>query len=106
MTVVLQHQYWDLAVGDDAFSVTLRFGGAPERLHVPFAALTAFVDPAAEFGLRFDRPAEATVVTEKKEGATAEDSGDSVSDGETRAGNVVDIRTFRRPDEDEPEPAG
>ena len=53
MTVVLQHQYWDLAVGDDAFSVTLRFGGAPERLHIPFAALTAFADPAAEFGLRF-----------------------------------------------------
>jgi hypothetical protein len=106
MTVVLQHQYWDLAVGDDAFSVTLRFGGAPERLHVPFAALTAFVDPAAEFGLRFDRPAEATVIQEKKEGATGEDSGDSVSDGETRAGNVVDIRAFRRPDDDEPEPAG
>mgnify|MGYP003392230802 CR=1 FL=1 len=39
MTIVLQHQYRDLAVGEDAFSVTLRFGGAPERLHVPFAAL-------------------------------------------------------------------
>ena len=44
-----------LAVGEDAFSVTLRFGGAPERLHVPFATLTAFADPAAEFGLRSAR---------------------------------------------------
>ena len=104
MTVVLQHKYWDLAVGDDAFSVTLRFGGVPERLHVPFAALTAFADPAAEFGLRFDRPGEATVVTEKKGGATGEETGDEK--GEPRAGNVVDIRAFRRPDEGGPEPAG
>jgi hypothetical protein len=106
MTVVLQHQYWDLAVGDDAFSVTLRFGGAPERLHVPFAALTAFADPAAEFGLRFDRPGEATVVKDKKDEVTGEENGNNVSDGEPRAGNVVDIRSFRRPEEDEPTPAG
>ena len=106
MTVVLQHQYWDLAVGDDAFSVTLRFGGAPERLHVPFAALTAFADPAAEFGLRFDRPGEATVVTEKKDRETGDENGDNEADGEPRTGNVVDIRAFRRPEEEEPEPAG
>jgi uncharacterized protein len=56
MTIVLQHQFWSLEVGDDAFSVTLRFGGAPERLTVPFEALTAFVDPAANFGLRLDAP--------------------------------------------------
>ena len=106
MTVVLQHQYWDLAVGDDAFSVTLRFGGAPERLHVPFAALTAFADPAAEFGLRFDRPGEATVVTGREEEGVGEDVAQA--EGETRAGNVVDIRAFRRPEdqEEEPEPAG
>ena len=80
MTVVLQHQYWDLAVGDDAFSVTLRFGGVPERLHVPFAALTAFADPAAEFGLRFDRPGEATVVQEKKEGAARTEADDNAAE--------------------------
>jgi hypothetical protein len=106
MTVVLQRQYWDLAVGDDAFSVTLRFGGAPERLHVPFAALTAFADPAAEFGLRFDRPGEATVVKEKKDGGTGDETGDNEADGEPRTGNVVDIRAFRRSEEEEPEPAG
>ncbi len=108
MTVVLQHQYWDLAVGDDAFSVTLRFGGAPDRLHVPFAALTAFVDRGAEFGLQFDHPGEAKVVKEKKEGEPGEESGDNEAEGEERAGNVVDIRAFRRPEEheEEPEPAG
>jgi len=54
MTVILQNQYWDLAVGPESFAVSLSFNGARERLTVPFAALTAFVDPSAEFGLRFD----------------------------------------------------
>jgi hypothetical protein len=109
MTVVLQHQYWDLAVGDDAFSVTLRFGGVPERLHVPFASLTAFADPAAEFGLRFDHPGEARVIQEPgKEPTTGEEAAD---EGGPRPRNVVDIRAFRRPEErsreeEEPEPAG
>jgi hypothetical protein len=108
MTVVLQHQYWDLAVGDDAFSVTLRFGGAPERLHVPFAALTAFADPAAEFGLRFDRPGEANVVKGGVKKGADEDAGEAEVEEEARSGNVVDIRAFRRPEEkqEEPEPAG
>jgi hypothetical protein len=90
MTIVLEHQFWDLAVGEDAFSVTLRFGGAPERLHVPFAALVSFADPGAEFGLRFEAVSEA--------GATEPDAGRvAVSATETASGNVVDIRAFRRP---------
>lgn len=54
MTIVLQHMFWDLAIDDERFSVTLRFGGAPEHVEVPFDALTAFADPSAHFGLRFD----------------------------------------------------
>jgi len=54
MTVVLQHQYWDLEVDDEAFSVGLTFSGRPEHIRIPFQALTAFIDPFAEFGLRFD----------------------------------------------------
>jgi hypothetical protein len=54
MTIVLQNQFWDLQVDDEAFSVSLTFGGARQRLTVPFLALTAFADPSAEFGLRFD----------------------------------------------------
>ncbi len=53
MTVVLQHQYWDLVVGEEAFEITLRFGGSYERLRVPFDAVTAFVDPSVPFGLDF-----------------------------------------------------
>ncbi len=54
MTIVLQHQFWDLAVGDEAFEVGLSFGGVPERLAVPFDAVTAFFDPAVQFGFQFE----------------------------------------------------
>jgi hypothetical protein len=97
MTIVLQHQYRDLAVGEEAFSVTLRFGGAPERLHVPFAALVAFADPPAQFGLRFD--AGEGAAPPEPPGAEAEPAAAGVErpgpTGEA-GGNVVDIRAFRR----------
>jgi hypothetical protein len=54
VTIVLQNQYWDLEVTAEAFSVTLNFNAVRHRLTVPFAALTAFFDPAAEFALRFE----------------------------------------------------
>ena len=53
MTIVLQHQFWDLKVGPDAFEVGLSFGGMPERLNIPFAAITSFVDPSVQFALQF-----------------------------------------------------
>lgn len=53
-TIILQHQFWSLAVDDDAFSVVLSFGGRRHRLFIPFAALTAFADPSSAFTLRFD----------------------------------------------------
>jgi hypothetical protein len=56
MTIVLQHQYWDLAPGDAFFSVTLKFGGQPKRLSVPYAAVTRFYDPSVQFALQFAAP--------------------------------------------------
>ncbi len=53
MTIVLENQFWGLEISDQGFSVTLSFGGRQERLVVPFAALTAFVDPSVKFGLQF-----------------------------------------------------
>ena len=53
MTIVLQHQYWDLAIRPDSFTVTLSFNKRPERLVIPFAAMTAFADPSIKFGLQF-----------------------------------------------------
>ncbi|SON56421.1 Stringent starvation protein B [Hartmannibacter diazotrophicus] len=56
MTIVLQHQFWDLVVTENAFEVGLTFGGVHERLHVPFSALKGFFDPSVEFGIRFEVP--------------------------------------------------
>ncbi len=53
MTIVLQHQFGELEVGEERFAVTLRFGGAWERVEVPFAALASFLDPSVPFGLDF-----------------------------------------------------
>jgi len=75
MTIVLQHQFWDLAVGEDAFEVGLSFGGAPERITVPFDAVTAFFDPAVQFGLQFE-----TVESQ----AAAYDAGAAAKDEEPR----------------------
>ncbi len=54
MTIVLQHQFWDLAPGETFFSVTLKFGGQPKTLSVPYAALTRFYDPSVQFLLQFE----------------------------------------------------
>src|SRR5262249_34326530 len=54
MTIVLQHQFWDLTVNEEGFEVGMSFGGIPERLGVPFAAIKSFVDPSAQFGLKFE----------------------------------------------------
>jgi hypothetical protein len=53
MTIVLQNKFWELEVRDDGFSVGLSFNQIPAKLSVPFAAITAFVDPAVDFGLQF-----------------------------------------------------
>ncbi|TXM95772.1 Stringent starvation protein B, partial [Methylobacterium sp. WL103] len=54
MTIVLQHQFWDLGVTEHSFEVGLSFSGVPERLLVPFDALSGFFDPSVQFGLKFD----------------------------------------------------
>ncbi|MGX5734524.1 SspB family protein [Bosea thiooxidans] len=58
MTIVLQHQFWDLSVSDHAFEVGLSFSGVPERLLVPFDAVTTFFDPSVQFGLKFETQGE------------------------------------------------
>ena len=65
MTIILQHQFWDLAVFDDRFEVGLSFGGIPERLSIPFNAIKSFFDPSVQFGLQFE-PSEITAETTAK----------------------------------------
>jgi hypothetical protein len=65
MTVVLQHQFWDLAVTDAHFEVALSFNGVSEKLHVPFEAIKGFFDPSVQFGLQFEPQGEAAGAAEK-----------------------------------------
>jgi len=58
MTIVLQHQFWDLVVTDTGFEVGMSFGGIPERLAVTFASIKEFVDPSVPFGMKFESLAE------------------------------------------------
>lgn len=64
--IILQHQYWDLEVDHEAFSVSLSFSAQRQRLTVPFAAVTAFVDPSVELVLRFESPGSAGEANEEE----------------------------------------
>jgi uncharacterized protein len=95
MTVVLEHQFWDLEVAEDAFSVTLSFQNKPARLTVPFTAITTFADPSVQFGLQFkqgevdDQQARAsTVAGAERPEAKAKVAG--------TPGEVVTLDSFRK----------
>jgi hypothetical protein len=89
ITIVLQHQFWDLAVDRAAgeFSVGLSFGGVPSMIHAPFAAITGFTDPEARFGLRFKPDLSAPAAAPE---AAAEPAPDA------DAPQVVSLDAFRR----------
>ena len=72
MTVVMQHWYDGLDVGEEGFSITLNFGDSPEPLYIPYESIRTFVDPSVEFGLRFetqdsDEPADMVEVDDDDE---------------------------------------
>jgi hypothetical protein len=78
MTVVLQHQFWDLNVTEEGFEVGMSFGGVPERLFVPFAVIKAFVDPSVQFALQFQEiGAETPAETAEPAGASVKASKES-----------------------------
>lgn len=95
VTVILQHQFWGLDVNPDAFSVLLAFGGSKQRITVPFAALTAFADPSANFGLRFEAtPAESAEPAEAAPEPTAEEK--PAAPEPSRPGEVIRFDRSRR----------
>ena len=94
MTIVLQHQYWDLAPGETFFSVTLKFGGQPKRLSVPYAAVTRFYDPSVQFLLSFET-AGAVGEAATPEAAKAVAEVPAV-DTDPEAANVVSLDQFRK----------
>ena len=111
MTIVLQHQFWNLTANDDGFKVTLRFGGNPEPLTVPWSALRAFADPSSGFGLRLQADADAHGESDADEpgdeGANKSDApvaeaavvAAEAADSDTRdAGNVLAFSARKRRD--------
>jgi hypothetical protein len=101
MTVVLQHQFWDLAVTDSAFEVGLSFKGVPEKLLVPFRAINSFVDPHASFGLKFDPPPESAALPAEQAPVAVEAAKPAApaalpAAAEAGAAAVVSLDAFRK----------
>lgn len=97
MTIILQHQYWDLDITDDQFSVSLSFGGQRETLVVPFMAVVDFNDPSVGFGLQFatDQLDEDTIIDEGETLPEA-DQEQQEDDGAQASADVVSLDTFRK----------
>jgi hypothetical protein len=109
MTIVMQHQYWDLIVEVSFFSITLSFKNRPAELRVPYEALSAFVDPSVKFGLQFNVETGSSVMVPavRSEGdlvpvpdnmATANEAQDAQPDGDV--GNAGDAGPEDTPKED------
>ncbi len=99
MTIILQHQFWDLVIEDDRFAVTLSFGGRHERLTVPFAALTAFADPSVKFGLQFEASeAELQAKGPAAQAVKQNDKPLAAADGDDprKGADVVALDAFRK----------
>lgn len=85
MTIVIQHQFWDLKVGEHSFEVGLSFDNIPERLLIPFSAIKGFLDPSVQFGLQFERAVPAAA-PEAVDGAADETDGETDGEDETARG--------------------
>lgn len=97
MTIVLQNKFWDLEVTDEGFSVGLSFNAIPSKLDIPFSAITAFVDPAVDFGLQFQATV-ADMAPESPEPAEndAEQADGGAVDGAEDGSNVVTVDFGRK----------
>jgi uncharacterized protein len=102
MTIVLQHQFWDLDVTDDGFAVTLSFQKQPERLVIPFAAVRSFADPSVNFALEFAIPeappsrgglgVPATIAAP----AAPDRASDQTRDNDKSSAEIVTLDSFRK----------
>jgi len=103
MTVVMQHWYDKLDIGDEGFAITLNFGDAPEPLYIPYDAIKTFVDPSVEFGLRFesqdedvaDNPLSPDIMPDP-DAAPQPDSINVDDDKDGKPAEVVSLDSFRK----------
>ncbi|MGO9701883.1 MAG: SspB family protein [Xanthobacteraceae bacterium] len=104
MTVVLQHQFWDLTVTEQGFEVGLSFGGIPERVGVPFDAVTAFFDPAVQFGFQFET-IEATADGDVGAEATEKPAGAATARAESLPASAPSPPAVAAPQAPTPDPS-
>lgn len=100
ITIVLQHQFWDLQVGENGFSVVLSFNSVKETLEVPLSSLVSFADPGAKFGLQFQEDGffddEFEVEGEGEETLSAPPPSSSVEAPDMKGGKVISLDMFRK----------
>ncbi|EAQ01059.1 hypothetical protein OB2597_03439 [Pseudooceanicola batsensis HTCC2597] len=106
MTVVLQHWFDNLVVGDDGFGISLNFGDSPERLFIPYDSILTFVDPSVEFGLRFetqdqeseaeDAEASPPLRARRDEPETEAEADAAGDEDEAQDAEVVQLDKFRK----------
>ena len=92
MTVVMQHWFENLEVGEAGFAITLNFGDAPEPLYIPYSAIKTFVDPSVEFGLRFESPED----EDEDEDHHIEEIIEVEEEEEHHDADVVSLDSFRK----------
>lgn len=96
MTIVLQHQFWNLDVREDGFSVDLTFNKIPEKLIIPYAAVQGFFDPSVQFGLQFEVD-EASPPEAAPAPTTADSTSAAISEAPAaETGAVVSLDAFRK----------
>ena len=99
MTIVIQHQYWDLEVHDGHFEIVLKFNRIPQHLSIPYVAMTRFVDPAVNFGVSFEKSVSVdkeSVVNPALEQSAENASDDDSAPEENGADTVISLDAFRR----------
>ena len=96
MTVVMQHWFENLDVGDEGFAVTLNFGDSPEPLYIPYDAIRTFVDPSVEFGLRFETQEETDDEPAPQNDTSATESKDDAEKKPGNAADIVSLDSFRK----------
>lgn len=101
VTIVLQHQFWDLSTTEKSFSVTLSFNDVKERLVIPYNAITGFVDPSVKFGLHFtplEIEEEETPVTSKPQSSKKAKKTKESHEKESSPveGKVITLDAFRK----------
>lgn len=98
VTIVLQHQFWDLVIDDRGFSVVLTFQDIPQKIYVPFFALLSFMDPSVRFGLHFTPPStEEALAQDNTLSATNAAMGEGAADkNPEEKGKIISLDSFRK----------